>query len=218
MAHLHSGIMGPVSGKIGNLVYYTYRGKCYVRQAPKKTKKRPTLKQKIQRVKFGIAARFVSPVAKLVNYSYKQFNRRKTGVNVLIRDILNDALIGKYPNFGIDYSRVELLRGSLPWSKGVLFHTEGSRDLDISWELWADGAHLEDELIVMTYWCNARKWLFAEGVAQRLQGSCTLHIEAPIDEGPVQVWMAFRSPDRRTFSNSEFLGEVIMHKSPSYEN
>jgi len=77
MAHLHTGINGPVSGKVGNLVYFTIGGKCFVRRAPKKTKKAPTLKQKIQRKKFGIATLFVSPVSKLVNHSYKLVNKKR---------------------------------------------------------------------------------------------------------------------------------------------
>jgi len=33
-----------------------------------------------------------------------------------------------------------------------------------------------------------------------------------------QVWMAFRSRDHRSYSSSRFIGEVITHKSPSYED
>lgn len=82
----------------------------------------------------------------------------------------------------------------------------------------ADGDYLEDELIVMIYCCNAQKWLFAEGVAQRAAGGCNMRIEAPLEGDRAQVWMAFRSCDHRAYSSSQFLGEVITHKAPSYED
>ncbi len=218
MARLHTGINGPVSGKIGNLVYYTIKGKCFVRRAPKKTKKALTLKQKIQRKKFGTATLFASPVAKLVNQSYKLINRKKMGVNVLIRDILNEAIIGQYPKFEIDYSKVDLVRGNLPWSFGSLTQIEIYGDLKLSWQIMAEGDYLEDELIIMIYCCTAKKWLFAVGAAQRAEGACNLRIDAPIDGDRAQVWILFRSRDHKAYSSSQFLGEVITHNAPSYEN
>ena len=218
MAHLHSGIMGPVSGKIGNLVYYTTRGKCFVRRAPAKTKKRPTLKQQAQRDKFSLAMRFISPLSRLINESYRLINRRRMGVNVMIRDILHTSIIGKQPHFFIDYAQVNLLRGTLPWSMGSLFHLEGSCKLELSWQVLANPVHLEDELIVLIYCCTTGNWFVAEGACHRAEGNCSLRIQAPVERGRLQVWMAFRSPDSRSFSNSEYLGEVITSKTPSYEN
>ncbi|MES2875494.1 MAG: DUF6266 family protein [Bacteroidota bacterium] len=218
MAHLHSGIMGPVSGKIGNLVYYTYRGKCFVRRAPVKTKKRPTLKQKIQRAKFALAMNFVSPVAELVNLSYRLVNRKKAGTSILLRNILNEGIVGKYPNLGIDYSKLKLVRGSLPWSQAILHQEQGSSRIHISWEMWAGGTYLEDELIVMMYCCTTGKWLFSIGDATRLDGACKLGIDTRIDGETVQIWIAFRSRDHKTFSDSEFLGEVKIYDTESYEN
>lgn len=217
MALLHTGIMGPVSGKIGNLVYYIIKGKNFVRRAPGKSKKRPTLKQKAQRAKFGEAMRFISPIAKLINESYGSINRRHTGTNILIKEILKDAIMGKYPHFFIDYPRVSLLRGKLPWSRGVMQHEEGTCDLNLTWDVSAHPAQLEDELIVLIRCCTTGNWFVAEGAAQRVQGNCSMRVEAPVDRGILQVWMAFRSPDHRDYSNSEYLGEMITNKTPSYE-
>lgn len=218
MAHLHSGIMGPVSGKVGNLVYYTYRGKCFVRRAPVKSKKGPTLKQKSQRAKFGEAMRFVSPLSKLINESYRFVNRRKTGTNVLVKEILKDAIIGKYPHFFIDYPKVSLLRGNLPWAMGAMHPNEGTCNLEFSWQVFAQSEYLEDQLLLLVRCCTTGNWYTTEGNARRAHGSCTLRIEAPDNGGMLQVWMAFRSPDHRAYSNSEYLGEVMINKSSYYEN
>jgi hypothetical protein len=213
MAYLHTGIMGLVSGKVGNLVYYVSNGKNYVRRAPGKSKKRPTLKQKAHRAKFGEAMRFISPIAKLINESYRRVNRRRVGTNVLVREILEKAMMGKYPHFFIDYPRVNLLRGSLPGSGGVMHHIEGSGKIHLTWEVLAHPMYLEDDLLVLIRCCTTGNWFIAESVAQRAQGSCTLRIEAPVDRGMLQVWMAFRSPDRMGYSNSEYLGEVLTNKT-----
>lgn len=210
--------MGPVSGKIGNLVYYISKGKNLVRRAPGKSKKKPSVKQLAQRAKFGEAMRFIAPVSQLINESYSLFNRRQTGTNVLIREILKTAIMGKYPHFFIDYERVSLLRGHLPWAMGSLRHIPGTCNLDITWEVSANPVYLDDELIVLVRCCTTGNWFVAEGAGRRAQGACTLRIEAPEDKGILQVWMAFRSPDHRSYSNSEYLGEVITDKTPYYEN
>ncbi|MHB1178823.1 MAG: DUF6266 family protein [Daejeonella sp.] len=218
MAHLHSGIMGPVSGKIGNLVYYVIKGKNFVRRAPGKCRKPPTLKQQAQRAKFGEAMRFISPIANLINESYRSMNRRHTGTNILVKEILRDAIMGKYPHFFIDYPRVSLLRGKLPWSMGSMQHEEGSCDLILTWEVITAPAHLEDELIVLIRCCTTGNWFVSKGEAQRAQGGCCMRVEAPVDSGIMQVWMAFRSPDHCRYSNSEYLGEMITNKTLSYED
>ncbi|MES3016615.1 MAG: DUF6266 family protein [Bacteroidota bacterium] len=218
MAHLHTGIMGPISGKIGNLVYYTSKGKNLVRRAPGKSKKKPTAKQLAQREKFGEAMRFISPISKLINESYKLFNRRHSGTNVLVREILKDAMMGKYPHFFIDYEKVSLIRGNLPWSMASLRHLTGTSNVDISWQVASNPLYLEDELLVLLRCSNTGNWFIAENVAQRAQGSCTIQIEAPIEKGVLQVWLAFRSPDHSSYSNSEYLGEVITDRTLSYEN
>ena len=218
MAHLHSGIMGPVSGKIGNLVYYTSKGKNLVRRAPGKSKKKPTIKQLAHRAKFGEAMRFISPISKLINDSYKLFNRRHMGTNVLIREILKNAIMGKYPHFFIDYPKVSLLRGTLPWAMGSLQHIAGTCNLDITWEVASNPIYLGDELIVLVRCCTTGNWFVAENAAQRAQGGCTLRIEAPVERGMLQVWMAFRSPDQSSYSNSEYLGEVVTDRTPYYES
>lgn len=135
----------------------------------------------------------------------------------MIRDILNEAIVGQYPNLEIDYSQVQLIRGNLLWSCGLLSQSEGSGVVDIRWRVPADGTHLEDELIVMIYFSTEKKWLFAEGVAQRVEGACSLRFEAPIEGDRAQVWIAFRSRDQKAYSYSQFLGEVITHNTPSYE-
>lgn len=218
MAHLHHGINGPVSGKVGNLVYYTYRGKCFVRRAPIKSKKAPTLNQKIQRARFALATSFASPLAKLVNHSYRRINRKKTGLSILMRDILNEGIIGKYPNLEIEYSKLNLIKGNLPWSQAILHREEGSAKFHISWEIWSGGSYLDDELIVMMYCCIAGKWLITIGDVTRVDGACTVSIENRLDKESVQIWIAFRSKDHKSYSRSEYLGEVKIHSTESYED
>ncbi|MGB4400130.1 MAG: DUF6266 family protein [Daejeonella sp.] len=218
MAHLHLGINGPVSGKVGNLVYYIYRGKNYVRRAPIKSKKAPTLKQEIQRAKFGLAVAFASPVAKLVNQSYKLINRKKAGSDMLIRRILSEAIIGKYPKFEIDFSKVQLIKGSLPHSRAVMEQKEHSNRVYINWDMCGSGTSLDDELIVMMYSNNTGKWLLSIANCSRMDESCLLMMDSPEGGERSQIWIAFRSANRKAYSDSEFLGEVNVNKTASYEN
>jgi hypothetical protein len=214
MANLHSGIMGPVSGKVGNLVYYISHGRNFVRNAPRKSKKKASLKQKIQRAKFGMVAHFLAPISKLVNESCQSVNGRTVGTNLLMKQIIKEGITGKYPHFEIYCPEVKLLRGKLPWTAGTLQYNETSTEFNIDWPVLVHGGHLEDELIVMIRYCGTDTWLVAEGVAQRAQGTCTLRIDETFGNQMMRVWIAFRSPDLREFSDSQYLGEVVYQTQP----
>jgi hypothetical protein len=216
MARVYSGILGPVSGKVGNLVFYISRRKNFVRSAPRKSLMAPSLKQRIQRTRFGEAIRFISPLSKLINESYKAVNRYRAGTNVLVKEIPKDSILGKYPNFMIDYSSVNLIRGNLEGIDCKMSYEVGSKRFDLCWTVFAQPEHLDDELIVMAYLSFSETWIIAPARATRAQAGCTVHFETLLEMDCLHIWIAFRSPDQKNFSDSQYMGE-INYDAQSYE-
>ncbi|MEJ7778747.1 MAG: hypothetical protein WKF68_04075 [Daejeonella sp.] len=67
MTHLHSGINGPVSGKVGNLVYYTIGGNCFVRRAPATTMKLPTSKRQLTVAVYRFGSHSAHPIIRRIS-------------------------------------------------------------------------------------------------------------------------------------------------------
>ena len=54
MAILTEGVSGPVTGRVGNLIFYQVKGQNRVRSLPRLTKRKPTPEQAAQRAKFKL--------------------------------------------------------------------------------------------------------------------------------------------------------------------
>lgn len=214
MAKLTKGLFGNISGKVGNMVFVTRNDKCYVKSLPKRSVMPPTEKQLIQREKFGMVMRFLSPVSSLINDSYRSINKKKMGVNVAVQQIMADAIIGQYPNLGLDFQKIGLIRGRLNNPHGVLSQESGSGKLTFTWPVQIQfNANASDELLIMIY-CDAlaKFWYNLDLRFQRWEGTCSVKLPPAFAGKNLQVWLAYRSAGGKAFSNSEYLGEVMIKK------
>ncbi|WP_418887946.1 DUF6266 family protein [Myroides oncorhynchi] len=67
MAEIKQGILGPVNGKIGTVVGVTWRGVNYIRAKPRKSSKKPSMKQLLQWDKMSLVSTFASKFKDFVN-------------------------------------------------------------------------------------------------------------------------------------------------------
>ncbi len=110
---MYNGILGGFSGRIGNIIGYMMNGYQYIRLAPKKRTGAATTAQMIQRKKFSIMIKFMSPVASFMNDVHKNKTRGKYCSNKLFSSNHREAVMGEYPYFTIDYRRFQLTAGTL---------------------------------------------------------------------------------------------------------
>lgn len=206
MAHLSSGILGHVSGKVGNMVFYIIKGQNFVRSMPRQSDKPATEKQLIQRAKFGAVQKFLSPIAQFLNRANPKV-RRMSAANMACRQIINSALTGVYPMFQIDYSSVELLRGSLAYPYGSMLAVSSLSELALCWKRPAEYmAAPDDELLIMMYCPQLGLWYKPDNPFQRADHGCFVKIPAIYHNKDLHVWIAFRSSNHRNCSYSQYLG------------
>lgn len=72
MAISKNGVLGEFSGKVGNVVGVKLKGKNILRAAPKPSKKPPTEKQRLQRLKFSFAVAFITPFMEIVQRFFEE--------------------------------------------------------------------------------------------------------------------------------------------------
>ena len=111
MAKVGSNIFD-IQGKLGDLVYYKYRGKKFVRRASTQKRINSTQLQLEHQAKFTLIGNFLRPLHDFLKVTHKVYNRNKTGYQKAFSENYRVALSGTYPSFSIDYSKVWLGRGT----------------------------------------------------------------------------------------------------------
>jgi uncharacterized protein DUF6266 len=213
MGTYKKGILGAFSGKVGTVIGSSWNGIEYMRSLPKPSSKAPSDLQMIHRAKFGLANGFLGPVSSLINLGYKSLATRKTGYNAAISDIMADAISGIYPGFLIDYPKVLFSKGILtaPWN--VVATSTNPAEVGVNWadNTGSGNAKNTDKAVILIY--NPEKNSFVynlEAGAMRSAATDTIILPGEFSGDTVQVWVAFMTPDKRTFSTSIHAGEIVV--------
>lgn len=208
---IQRGCFGPISGKVGDRVYVIKNGVNYVRSLPRKTTKPATEKQKIWRAKFALATDFLQPITRILNSSYKLINPKKTGTGLVLRQILDEAIIGDYPDLEIDYAKVRLIHGNLASPYKICVRSEKPGQLNFTW-LFEQRFNVcpGDELLILVYcislkefWCNEKTGI------QRSDECGSIRLPEEFAGKECCVWLAYRSVQQNAWSDSVYPGKVI---------
>ena len=210
MAFMHKGLMGGFTGRLGDKIGYIVNGVQYVRSAPKKRTGPITEGQIIQREKFSMMIKFMSPVAPFMNEVHKNKSRNKYYSNKLFSANHREAVMGDYPDLAIDYRRFQLTAGTL--SGPCRMHLSCDPDAFLNFH-WIDnsrdytGAHPLDRLYLALYDEKEKRWELIVNTA--LREDIFVSIDMSNHRGnQVQVYAGFISVDKRNVSNSQWLGMI----------
>jgi hypothetical protein len=110
MATFRKGILGGFSGKVGDVVGSTWKGKQVIRKLPAPGKTGPSPAQLKQQARFGKLVGFLRPVTPLLNQAFEKSNLNMSAFNKALSNNQN-AITGVYPDFKIDYTKVILCKG-----------------------------------------------------------------------------------------------------------
>ncbi len=211
MGTYKKGILGSFSGKVGTVIGSSWNGIHYMRSLPKPSSKAPTDLQLLHRAKFGMVSGFLKPISTLVNLGYKSQAFGMTGYNVATADMMAGAITGIYPDLEIDYTKVLFSKGSLTGVFSAAATSPDPGEVNIA---WADNSgsgtgQATDKAVVLLY--NPLKSAFVYNLstgAQRSAAVDTIIVPAEFSGDTVQVWIAFMTPDKKTFSTSIHAGQV----------
>lgn len=173
-----------------------------------------------QRDKLRMIIEFFDIILYLIEAVYQHLKKRKSNAGREAIKNLANALTGKFPDVSIDFSKVNILGGSLASPCGAMYQNEGSNKLSFSWSKCAQcNSNLDDELMGMIY-CPQRHEFWCEqnlGIT-RADGFCTMDIPVEFQGTEVHVWLAYRSADHSSNSNSSYMGKVLISKMDDYED
>lgn len=208
MGKISQGILGGLSGKVGNVIGGSWKGIDYLRIKPSSVANPRTEGQVNQRNKFTISLEYLQANKDFIKVGYKAFATKKTEFNAAMSYVLNNGVIGTSPNFSIDYSLALLSRGNLSSP------LNGSVDLSIANQVtfdWddnsADGnANATDKAMVLAYNPSKKESIYILDGAQRSATTQVLSLPASYTGENIELFMAFVSADGKFVSNSVYLG------------
>ena len=208
MGTFEKGILGGFSGKVGSVVGSKWNGIDVMRSHPgKRGKNSGSKKQLEQQARFKLMSDFLHPIQDLLNETFGLRAKGMTGINKALSFNVVQAIMGASPNFAIDYSKVQVSRGSLPLVGSASCTSPAAGKLTFT---WVDVDVEEGDLVfVVAYSPDRNRWIYLFDAAPRTAKTCTLDVTG-LSGSPMQTWLGIFSADGRKVSNSLYTGVVTV--------
>ena len=194
MASFKDSIFSKFSGKIGPVTTYVLNGKQVVRSniIPHDPK---TPKQLAHRMKFALVNKGLSPL----NRSIKLGHRGDTyAYRSLVGKAYREAIVGEYPDFTLDYSKIKIAEGDLQLPTNIMFELDAENNIVIlSWDkqiATSKGrAKDNDQINIVAF--NAKENFVDSfsGIAVRSDGKTSISLPLGFNSEDMHIWIYFSS-------------------------
>lgn len=194
MARIKKGILGGVSGKVGNVVGGNWKGVDYLRSLPTEVRNSNSILQLSQRAKFRVLMEFLRPMKQLIRIGFKPDALRITAFNAATSYNYHHALAGDYEaGFEIAYSEVKLALGELETIAGLTAESTEAANLSLEWtnNSAAAGAASTDILYVAVYNPLKNHAVVRFNAAERADGTATIELPSNYSGDTVHVYTGF---------------------------
>jgi len=210
MGSFQYGPLGPVKGKVGNIIISSWKGKPYVKSAPGQRTAPLTTKEIANRKKWAMAHAWLKPVTKFVREGFKGYTETVEGFIAAKSYLLKNAFEGDAPDVSINPALVKVSSGELPLPQNIQVTKTGQKELQFTWDTKdIEFANRYDQVMLLAYDIKGG-YAYTRLTGQlRINGSDTLHIHAELNT-VLHIYLAFVSADRQTRSNSLYMGSILI--------
>lgn len=208
MAKYEKGLLGEISGKLGNVVLSNWRGISYIRTKPAENTSNTPAQQK-QRSKFTVVTSFVNRISSVVKAGFKVNTERMTEQNSATSYLMKWAIKMVDGQPELDYPQVMVARGMLGEPlDAAAERTEDSVTFTWRFDEEQPAARADDRMIALAYMPdNIQVYCDTDGAAVRGDESFTL--PTPATGGhPLECYLAFASADGEDACDSVYLGRM----------
>ena len=219
MAIVKPGHVGDFTGKIGRVVVSKFRKLIVGRSAPSPSTKPPTKKQLDQQMKFGLVTGFLGKMNRVINMGYAS-SGNSGPMNSAVKDNLELAISGIYPNYELDYTKVMLTKSNNPIDGG--FRTSvtalAEAQVTVTWLMHlreGDEQELGDpnDLVNLAFHSVTKgKTVFYFGKAKRSVLTSTFDLPFSLIGDQFQAYLFFTSADGTSISNSDYVGSFTLRE------
>lgn len=211
MGTYEKGILGAFSGLVGPVVGATFRGKNVMRGKPRKTTKSPTETQLVQRAKFGIVTRFLTPANSVLSDYFATPTGTKSRYNLATSYHLKEAVDWDGVEATMMYDKALFSKGSLLAPQGLAAVAVAGNQLQLSWTNNSHGnAQATDVLKVVVYEPVGGFYEFFLNVATRADETVVFALPPYLTGSEVQCWGFMAGATNGLKSTSQYLGALVV--------
>lgn len=212
MGTIKKGILGGFSGKVGNVVGASWKSIAYIRSLPSSVRNPRTEKQRTQRSKFALVAKFVKSILPVIRVGFKQSaGPVNSAFSAAVSYNIHHAVKGTYPGFEIDYPKVVVARGALYIANHMTAAPEAG-SLNFVWDTGViNNASEADRAMLIAYNPDKGEAVYDMDAGTRGAGSGSLGMPPSWEGDKVEAFAVFISEDGTMVSDTMYAGshEVV---------
>lgn len=211
MGTISKGILGGFSGKVGNVSGANWNGINVIRSLPGKRAKSTNQVILAQQARFKMAVAFVQAFGDLWTLTYSLRTVRMSSKNRALSHLLNNAVVGNYPDISIDFSKVLISSGNLPGVIAVKAVSTEAGQVEFSWtdNSGIASARPDDQSILAVYDPVTGHAVYTAAGALRGAGKAVLDA-GNLKGAVVHAYVGFISKTGNKVANSIYTGEVTI--------
>ena len=206
MASFKDSLYGGLSGKIGPVTTYVRKGVQVVR-ANTKPRDTKTPKQLAHRMKFSMINKDLSPLNSAIKIGH---NGDTDAYRTIVGKAYHEAIVGEYPNFTIDYSKIKIADGDLELPADIEFEFDESKNCALFKWHKQDNSSLKKEsgsdmLNIVCYNVKHGAVEQMSSVARRLENNASVIIPKGWKPDDTHFWVYFSSHTLQMNSESLYI-------------
>jgi len=211
MARISNGILGEFTGRAGNVSGYVRHGQNFLRSLPRKSNKAMGPKRLAQQQKIKVCNAFTTAFTGtgFFNTTFPAYGTTGSGYNRATSALMNQAVVGSYPNTTIAWPKVLISRGPLPSAEYAGVASDSDGNIIFSWtnNTGTGTAKENDKAVLVAWFPELKQVVFNRDAA--LRSGCFAILAAGAFKGHVaETWIGFISHDERDAADSVYTGSV----------
>ena len=193
MGTIKRGILGGVSGKIGNVVGSSWKGIDYLKTLPSNVNDAKSDVQIANRSKFLTVVRFLQPLTEFIRIGFKSLAVKKTAFNAAVSYNYHEAVTGDYPDIVMDYSKVSVSQGSLTPAYNTGLSSTVAAEVNLTWaDNSGQGAAAADDVaMVVVYNPELKDAVFMLNAGARSDLSANVSLPDSYSGTSVHCYLCF---------------------------
>ena len=163
------------------------------------------------RMKFTKARKFLNPVNYILQMGYVSRKNKKSAIGRAMSAILQNAMVGTYPNIEVDPAKAKLSAGVKSALKVYSLERKGA-DIALNWDPVAERIRRDewdDGIILCAYAIAQELAAINEEAALRQDGKLQLRLPEGMEVLPVHPYLIVHDRDKANFSDSQYLGLFV---------
>ncbi len=212
---------GSFRGKVGHLIYSSWKGTPTVREESTNINRPNTIGQQSQTTRIRMASNLIGALSPILKTGFQAPKTCKTGMNEARSYFYKNVVAGTFPNQYIDYEKVMVSRGVIPAPFDLTVEF-AERQLTLTWNTSISNplTRHEDFMAVVFFYPglinpntkeSTARLFYNKQTARRRDGTVTVMVP---DNHPMpsHCWIFFYNPEKAVaesqlkVSNSVYLG------------